>query len=128
MFTETIAHIKSTRNAFVVVKQDILNLWGHVKNLNSRLDRIESSLEKISERIDSLEFKDRLDVAPMIESPAKVIIQAPEPKFVANTDSGKLHKEDCVFAKKILPQHKAQVESIAYAASKGYSPCVCMEA
>lgn len=139
MLTDFISHIKSTRLAFLTVKEDISNLWGHTKALNQRLANIESSLESINRRLDSLEFDAKVPQKEFIEVPKTEYIEVPKTKivevpvpekklFIANTDSGKLHEEGCVFAKKILPEHKVVLESIEGASLKGYKPCVCLEA
>ena len=131
MFTEFISHIKSTKEAFSYVKQDILNLWGHIQHAGARVQSAEQRLEALQEKITNLQFEISLLQKPQLVEQKEVIKVVPVEKkhdLIANTASGKIHDESCVFARQILPEHRVIVDSLTHATSKGYDTCVCLEA
>ncbi len=105
---------QTTQTSFRMVKDDVIELFRALRELEEKLSRQENELVHLYNEISSLKVS--------LVKPVKAIT------FAASKEGQKVHRTDCVFAKNIKPKNKVVFETKNLALESGYDPCACVSA
>ncbi len=117
---ETSNEFEKVRQSFGKVKEDINYLNSNIEQIKAQkadrmtTDQIFLEMAKLRNIIIELSLKDTKE--------AKCETMG----IVGNTDSKKVHYENCPFAKRITKEHKTSFESVQDALNHKYSKCSCI--
>ncbi len=152
MFTQLITHVERTKEAFLAIKNDIFNLFAHIQGINGRLTIISEKLIIIEKRLNEIDERtskttphtqldssfritnstnplNLLDSSVNVNPNFRQNMGISTGRLIGNTNSGKVHRDTCVFAKKILPEHRLELDNqnSKNMTQHGFGPCVCLE-
>lgn len=105
---------QNTLTSFGMVKDDVIELFRTLRELEEKVSRQENELVHLYNEISSLKVS--------LVKPVKVTI------FAASKAAQKVHRTDCVFAKNIKAKNKVMFETKNLALESGYDACVCVSA
>lgn len=99
-------------NSFSLAKQDIGELYEHVKFLLEEVRHLKKENLYLASKVQELGLKLNVPVSTT--------------QLVASRQAQKLHRSDCVFAKNIKSSNKRVFESKTKAFKAGYQLCNCL--
>ncbi len=103
---------QNTLTSFGMVKDDVIELFRTLRELEEKVSRQENELVHLYNEISSLKVS--------LVKPVKTIT------FAASKEGQKVHRTDCVFAKNIKLKNKITFETKNLALESGYDPCACV--
>lgn len=110
---------KKIKQAFTLVKNDMINLQRELLELNIRQQRIMEMLSKLNNKTIRTTSKPKIKVKTITKRAKKV--------YVASKTGNKFHIKDCPFAKNIKPKSRVIIKTKDTALNRGLKPCTCVK-
>lgn len=110
---------ENIKRSFLLAKKDIAELKSSFNELSAELSRTVEHSARLSDKL--LKYERNSTHLP-IRTAGKT------QRLIGARISMLLHKENCPFAKRILPKNREIFRSKTKALNKGYRPCECLKA
>jgi hypothetical protein len=110
---------RKVKQAFTLVKNDMINLQRELLELNIRQQRIMEMLSKLNNKTIRTSIKPKVKIKTVTKRAKKV--------FVASKTGKKFHDKHCPFAKNIKPKSKVIFKTKNTALNHGLKPCTCVK-
>ncbi|MBI4439219.1 hypothetical protein HY640_04765 [Candidatus Woesearchaeota archaeon] len=107
---------ENIKRSFLLAKRDIAELKSSLNEVSTELGRTIEHAAKLSEQLRRYEQNGNIPKKGMRSQ-----------KLIGARKSMVMHKENCPFAKRILPKNRELFRSKTAALNKGYKPCECLK-
>lgn len=139
--------INNIINSFQKVKTEVMDVEMRVKQLETRMSDLQEAQEQLLMNFAHLKTQQGAQKAaleekrtPVIIKTEPIVIKAPEKNalvihtttkkkttYIASKTSNKLHIENCIFARNVIPKNRLVFKSKTKALNAGFKLCDCLK-